>query len=179
MSGGKYDKDTEKLAEISLELQREYAKRTDDGWRDSPFYWILLRRSSRQRGKIGEQLIERYLKLLGIEVKPSPDSDADRLINGRRVEVKFSSLWENGQYLFQQIRDQDYEYLLCLGVSPFKVHTWVIKKSDIPFDKLHHQHGGERGRDTWWFSFKPDLPPHWLPGKGTLQDIHDLFAGVQ
>jgi hypothetical protein len=79
-------------------------------------------------GKIGEQLVEVLCKAMGLDVKSSGDSEADLIIAGRRVEVKFSTLWESGHYKFQQIRDQNYEFAVCLGFSPFDVHCWVISK---------------------------------------------------
>jgi hypothetical protein len=46
----------------------------------------------------------------GLDVTSSRNPEADRVIAGKRVEIKFSTLWESGVYKFQQIRDQDYEY---------------------------------------------------------------------
>lgn len=54
-----------------------------------------------------------------------------RIIAGRRVEIKFSTLWESGLYTFQKIRDQNYEFVVCLRISPFDAHCWVISKSLI------------------------------------------------
>ncbi len=108
----------------------------------------------------------------GLDVTRSPDSDADRIIQGKRVEIKLSTLWANGRYTFQQIRDQNYDYLLCLGISPFEVHAWIMRKEDIPFNTLQHQHGGSRGRDTWWLSINPKLVEPWLePFGGTLKKV--------
>ena len=168
------------LAAISESLKREYVEQEESQWKDSPFAWILARRSSRQRGKIGEQLIAGWCAARDLNVLRSTNSDADRIIEGQRVEIKFSSLWSNGQYLFQQIRDQEYDYLLCLGISPFSSHAWIMKKSEIPFDRLKHQHGGSRGRDTWWLTVKPMVPPEWL-GQfgGTLGDVLTTMKGFR
>ena len=45
-----------------------------------------------------------------------------------RTEIKFSTLWAKQFYKFQQIGDQNYEFLVCLGVSPFTAHAWVFEK---------------------------------------------------
>jgi hypothetical protein len=106
----------------------------------------------------------------------SPDSDADRIIEGQRTEVRFSTLWRNGLYVFQQIRDQNYDALICLGVAPFDAHAWVFTKDQIPFDRLPHQHGGNRGRDTWWMQINPADPPDWTRGQsGRLRALRDFF----
>ena len=34
-------------------------------------------------------------------------------------------------YKFQQLRDQNYEFAICLGISPFSAHCWVLPKAEI------------------------------------------------
>ena len=170
------DKDVQILAGLARGLRDEYIKPEEDLWAGSPFAWIKTR-PSRQVGKIGEQLVAGWCASRDLNVVRSPDSDADRIIEGRRVEIKFSTLWQSGGYTFQQIRDQNYEYLICIGVSPFDAHAWIIKKDDIPFDELKHQHGGARGRDTWWLAFKPEDPPKWMSRySGKLADIYKVLS---
>jgi len=55
---------------------------------------------SRQRGRIGEQLIARWREKNNFSVRRSPDAEADLLINGRRVEIKLWALWRIGIYKF-------------------------------------------------------------------------------
>lgn len=114
------DPDVRILVSCSQTLRADYA---DEGreWIDSPFAWIKTR-PSRQVGVIGEKLVAGYLATKGFDVVRSPDSQADRIINGERAEVKFSTLWKGGFYKFQQFRDQDYKFVVCLGVSPFDAH---------------------------------------------------------
>jgi hypothetical protein len=104
-------------------------------------------------------------------VTRSPDSDADRLVNGRRAEIKFSTLWKSGVYKFQQLRDQNYEFVICLGVSPNDAHCWVIPKAEImrrwgARDGVVPQHGGSGGTDTAWLSFDVASVPPWLAAYG-------------
>ncbi|HRQ73700.1 MAG TPA: hypothetical protein PLU35_11790 [Phycisphaerales bacterium] len=165
------DPDVAMLAALSGTLAADYAT-PDDPWAGSPFAWIK-QQQSRRRGKIGEQLLSGFLAAKGLDVARSPDQEADRLVNGLRVEVKFSTLWESGIYKFQQIRDQNYAMLVCLGVSPFNAHCWVIPK---PLLKQHvigrlGQHTGRRGTDTAWMSFAPGQPYPWMkPCGGRLRD---------
>lgn len=173
------NKDVQLLASISLGLRQEYENVNAARWTGSPFEWIL-HRPSRQRGKIGEQLIAGWCAARGFDVIHSPDSDADRIIEGARIEIKMSTEWENGQYVFQQLRDQNYKFLVCLGISPFDAQVWIIEKKNIPFNKLKHQHGGdERGRDTWWFSFKPNNPPKWLGERGSLLVVKETLRKLK
>ena len=143
-------------------------------WDVAPFMWIYDKHPDEQE-EIGEQLVAGWCAARELNVIRSPDSDADRLIEGHRVEIKFSTRWENGLYTFQQIRDQNYEYLICIGVSPFDAHAWIFRKSEIPFDQLKHQHGGARGRDTWWLQFRPGNPPSWMKSQsGKLSRVYTV-----
>ncbi len=87
--------------------------------------------------------------------------DHDRLVNSHKIEIKLSTLWESGVYKFQQLRDQDYEYALLLGVSPQIAHAWLVPKT-VAMQRSTPQHGGARGTDTRWISFPAASPPEWL-----------------
>lgn len=165
------DPDVQMLAAIATVLRNDYTKPADmDPWLESPFAWIRTR-PSRQVGKIGEQLVAGWCAAKGLDVTSSPNSQADRVIAGQRCEIKFSTLWESGAYTFQQIRDQDYQFLICLGISPFTAHCWVVSKELLREHVIGHtpQHAGKAGSDTFWLSFPASTPPLWLrPYGGTL-----------
>ncbi len=155
------DPDVGILAGIAGTLRSDYVKEgADDPWAGSPFAWIKTR-PSRQIGKIGEQLVAGWCAAKGLDVTGAGDSEADRVIGGRRMEIKFSTLWESGTYTFQQIRDQDYEFAVCLGVSPFDANCWVVPK-DIIRRHAPPQHGGKAGTDTRWLTFPAESPPAWI-----------------
>lgn len=142
----------------------------DAAWAGSPFAWIRTR-PSRQVGAIGEKLVAGWLATRDFNVSRSPDTEADRIIESKRVEIKFSTLWKNGSYKFQQLRDQNYEFAICLGISPFDAHCWALPKSVI-LDQwrnkggLQTQHGGAGGVDTAWLSVVPTEVPTWLSQHG-------------
>jgi len=105
------------LASIAGTLKGDYVREgADDPWAGSPFGWVRTK-PSRQVGKIGEQLVAGWSAAKGLDVVSSGDSEADRVIAGRRVDVKFSTLWESGVYKSQQLRDQNYEFAVCLAPS--------------------------------------------------------------
>lgn len=177
------DPNVERLARIALSLRDDYLD-SDDAWNGSPFAWLKEGLPSRRKGAFGEELAATFFKEQGLEVGSSPDSDADRVINSTRTEIKFSTLWKAGVYKFQQIRDQNYEALVCLGVGPFSAHCWTLRKSDVMDNwgvdgRLPHQHGGRRGQDTVWLSVVPASVPAWLrPYGGTLADATRILKGM-
>lgn len=161
------DPEVRALAAVSESLRDDSISDKEDPWAGSPFAWIRTQ-SSRRRGKIGEQLLSGYLASRDFTVGPSKSSQADRQVNGKLVEVKFSTLWEQGTYTFQQVRDQEYDLLVCLGISPFDAHCWVLPKSVLKTHVIGKmgQHSGGQAAETAWFSFPPDDPPEWLRSYG-------------
>ena len=159
------DHDVKTLAHYSHVIKDEYTDEDSQIWTGSPFAWIRTR-SSRQRGSICEKLISGFLACKGFDVTRSPDAEADRLINGSRAEIKSSTLWKSGLYRFQQLRNQNYDFAICLGLSPYDAHCWVLPKKLI-LDRwregeIGSQHGGAGGKDTAWLSITPGSEPQWL-----------------
>jgi len=165
------------LAAISAALEPDYAAAADDPWIGSPFKWIKAQ-PSRTVGAIGESLVAGWSAAKGFDVVRSPSSQADRLIQGHRIEIKFSTLWKNGGYKFQQIRDQEYDYCFCLGVSPFDAHAWLIPKEVLLEYVIGHmgQHTGSEGADTAWLGFDVGQEFEWMkPLGGRLSDVRRLI----
>lgn len=173
------DPDVQILTALSTTLRTDYEQ--DLTWEGSPFAWIKTR-PSRQVGAIGERLVAGWCAARGLDVVRSPDHEADRIIQGIRTEIKFSTLWKNtGVYRFQQLRDQNYDMAICLGVSPFNAHCWVLPKSLIlakwgKVPELRSQHGGADGTDTAWLSVTPGDVPDWLQGCGG--SLSDAFRRI-
>ena len=156
------------MAALAAGLELEYDEQGQDPWERSPFRWIR-QQASRRRGKIGEQLLSGLLAARDFAIGPSGDSQSDRRVNGKAVEIKFSTLWQSGIYKFQQIRDQQYDLLVCLGMSPFNAHGWAIPKRALHqhvFGKGMGQHTGAAGAETAWLSFTPDAPYPWMTAYG-------------
>ena len=160
------DKEFDAFASIADSVKSDYIKK-DNPWVDSPFSWIM-NLPPRSRGKLGEKLIASWCAARGLDTNRVGDSDADIIINGNRVEVKFSTLWESGIYAFQQIRDQEYDQLVCLGISPEKGHCWVLSKEILLEHVIGHrpQHGGKDGRDTFWLQVDQNNVEGWMENFG-------------
>lgn len=174
------DPEVQALAALSSALRADYTA-NDLAWEGSPFAWIRTR-PSRQKGGIGEKLVAEWCAARDLDVTRSPDSEADRIIEGVRVEIKFSTLWQSGQYKFQQLRDQNYAIALCLGVGPFSAHCWVLPKAEIldrwnRGDGLRSQHGGQGGVDTAWLAVEAESPAMWLAEFGG--SLREGFASLK
>lgn len=178
----KLGNDVKQLAAVAALLQPKYAE-SIDAWEGSPFAWIKAISSSRTRGAIGEELVAGWLASRRFNVSRSPNTDADRIIEGKRVEIKFSTLWKTGIYKFQQIRDQHYDLLLCLGISPFDASCWVFSKKEIlgywqdqSVRDITGQHEGARGAVAW-LTVRPADTAQWLdPHGGKLGSALDVLG---
>jgi hypothetical protein len=117
----------------------------------------------------------------GFDVVRSPDSQADRVVEGHRIEIKFSTLWASGGFKFQQVRNQNYEHLFCLGLSPHDAQAWLVPKAVLHEHVIGvtGQHTGSSGTDTAWISFPSDDPHAWIrPFGGKLGDVHRVLQGL-
>ena len=175
----KLDPDVRSLSKISRSLSEDY-KGNNISWQGSPFFWIKSQ-PSRTRGKIGEALVEGFFREKGFKVAKSPGTESDRIIGCLKAEIKFSTLWRGGFYKFQQLREQDYDIVICLGVSPFDAHCWTIPKLVIwenlgKCEGLSSQHAGSKGRDTGWLQVHPGNIQGWLTiYGGTLKEGVTFF----
>ena len=156
------------LADIAARLRSRY-EHDFPQWQGSPFVWIKGGLPSRTKGALAEELVAEWCRSRNFIVKRSPDRECDRVIGGLRTEIKFSTLWEpGGFYKFQQFRNQRYEIAVCLGISPFNAHCWVIPKVVLLEHVIGHtpQHGGAAGSDTAWLQVVPERTQQWLVEHG-------------
>jgi len=174
------------LTAYSTALEADYLEPElspeDAAWEGSPFNWIRDNPSG-TKGAIGRDLVA---SILG-EISPPVIREGTALeVGGHRIRVKFSMAWEqSASFRFQQIRDEDYEYIFCLGLYPNAAFAWFIPKSEFYVDGVAQerdgvtaQHGGVTGTDTRWFEVNPAssiLP--WLEDYGgTLAQAETVVA---
>lgn len=160
----------QRLAELWASVRKEYPETDYEVWEESPFRELKFEPSSSRKGAFAKRLVERWCKDRGFDVAAADGDGFDRRVQGYRFQIKFSTEWEQGFYKFQQIRNETYDYLFCLGVAPQAAHAWVISK-EAAFGNCEGQHTGSKGTETRWFQCEPASPPDWLLGcGGTLEE---------
>ena len=142
-------------------------------WKGSPFEW-LLQLPARQKGALGGRLVASWCASKGLPTARSKGSSENLIINGNKLSIKFSTLWNNGKYNFQQIRNDDSDYVLCFGISPTEAHCWVLElKYAIGNAKRQHEL-------EYWISFTPKNPPRWLDGfGGSLDQAYEVLKNLK
>lgn len=152
------------FAQLSAEAQLGFKDTAADAWEASPFAWIR-REPSRRKGAIGETLVRDWARQEGILVEHAANTGHDCRLGGLAAEVKLSLLWGGGEFVFQQIRDQDYVVACLLGLEPQRVHLWAVPKQ-ILWEHSTGQHTGAAALDTKWLRFPAHAPPPWLADYG-------------
>jgi hypothetical protein len=79
--------------------------------------------------------------------------------------VKLSLVWDDGRFVFQQIKDQNYDVVALLGLEPKSARLWIVPKA-VLWKHADWQHTGKAGHDTKWFHFQTTKPPTWLQEYG-------------
>jgi hypothetical protein len=165
------------LAEQSALLQKQYPadvkSEEDIAWQESPFDW-MRKKASATKGKIGRDLFIGLLKKQGFT--PSTRG-VNVLVNGKVVVVRSSLAWGIGQFKFQQLRDNEYDFVFCLGLFPAQSYGWLIPKEELIDDGnmqdregLTPQHGGHAGGEDFWLAVDASQVPTWLNAYGGHAD---------
>ena len=163
------------IAATASHLQEEIDN-NGNPWENSPFEWVLKLPPAR-KGKLGGDLIASWLKSKGLHIDPTKDSTKTIVINRHKIALKFSTLWANGVYKFQQIRDEGYDFVLCLGISPFNAHCWVLPR-EFAIKHATRQHKGTEGYE-YWMTIDPLNPPEWTQDYGgTLNKAYQILRKI-
>ena len=140
-----------------------------DPWHNTPYekYRFV---GNKQKGAWGEQIASRIFEKMGCEVEPPTNTGHDRIIDGKKVEMKFSLAQMNSKtqeiqndlFMMNHVsEDKDWEYLLFIGVndvqSNIEFRRMVLSKSKFvelirdenqPFFK--RQQGGAKIKNDDW-----------------------------
>jgi len=171
----KIGKDFIMLAAMASHMQQELEDEKNP-WENSAFEWILSL-PPRKKGKLGGKLVTSWLASKGIQSDSTKDSSEKLQINDLSFAIKFSTLWANDIYKFQQIRPDGYDYVICLGISPFKAHCWILeRKYAIKHAKPQHKSGKVA---DYWIEIDPQQPKDWIKDYGgTLDQAYSFLKNL-
>jgi hypothetical protein len=141
------------MNEIILENNLLVGNEIDNRWFLGPFSGIK-KLSAKAKGKRFEQIAEYIFKSRSLEVKKPISSDHDRIVDGKKFEIKGSTITQgtDDTFSFLQIRPaQDYDYLI-LETFWFdgKIQFYKISKKDVlklvSNNTFKKQHGGNKAK---------------------------------
>jgi SLT domain-containing protein len=155
---------TDLMRGAMLRTERSMQRDVQDPWANSEHRW-LMQLPSRRKGKAGEMIVQEWFSSLGMNVHKAANTGSDRTVNGHRVEIKTSTLWEAGKLIWQQIRDQEYSHIILLGIEPDRVRLWCVPKEVLRAHAVG-QHTGAKGVETMWLSVNAESVPEWLAPYG-------------
>lgn len=102
-------------------------------------------------------MVQQFMESLGWEVTKPENTDHDRIIDGYKTEIKVSTTWDEtlDNWTWQQIRDQDYERAIFVGVNPNDISIWWVTKDDlrkyiIGRDSKRQHAGKDGGQALYW-----------------------------
>src|ERR1700744_3120371 len=102
------------LETITNSLISEYPE--SKAWADSPFAWIRHLPPG-SKGGIGRAIASGLLQGYGI----TATAHRHQLrVNGQGLIIRVAMMWETGIIKFQNIRDIDFDPILCFGIYPHK-----------------------------------------------------------
>ena len=110
----------------------------DAAWLGSPFNWIR-EHSSGTKGAIGRDLAS---SILGEISSPVTRDGLVLEVAGKRIRVKFSMAWDLASFRFQQVRDEDFDFVFCLGLYPDAAFGWFIPKDEFYVDGVWQERDG-------------------------------------
>ena len=126
-------------------------------WEDSKFQSFRNIPSPKSKGSQGEKLVQQLMQSLGHKVTKPLNSDHDRVIGGYKTEIKVSTTWNEvlNNWTWQQIRDQDYDRIIFVGINPDEIFVWWATKEDlyqniIGNDSKRQHAGKDGGQELYW-----------------------------
>jgi hypothetical protein len=162
------------LAQQSTVIRQQYPDaltEEDMAWEESPFDWFR-KKASATKGKIGRDLVFSLIQAAGFQ--PARRGMGIE-VNGKTVRVKLSMMWGAGSLTFEQIKNDPFDYLACLGLYPDNSYGWLIPKDELIVDgnaqeregfSGQHTAPGELPSDFWLQNVSVVNPYQWLTQYG-------------
>jgi len=112
-------------------------KHIDKKWDNKPLYFVKILANS-SKGDLAEEFVVKYCRALGFKVedKKTRLGDYDKIINGKKFEIKMATEDLGGHFQFNHLRyDYKYDGVICIGCAPDSILFDIYSKSDIATGK--------------------------------------------
>lgn len=170
------------LTASAAALEPEYSDGAAEAWVGSPFAYIRTLPPPTKHA-VAARLSQGLLQGVGVA---SQRVNKGLSIGNSRIAVKYSMEWAAGGFKFEQFKETEHNFILCLGVEPNAAYGWLIPKIEILVDGvwqeregLSGQHRGQAAQDTSWLSVDPRNPPAWLaPYGGSIAQLDVVLANA-
>jgi hypothetical protein len=165
------------IDEIAIPILTQVLKEAQNEWLEPNSKYREHRKLQLvKKGSFGERFFSQtlnqiYYGKLNIEYKSNEHDDWDLEFNGKKFEIKTSSIDVNKKFQNEGLKsDGNYDGVLFLGVTPNDLYIKFVRKENIPFDKLHNR--GKRGTGR---GYKWDFKETDMTKVTSLQDIKNEF----
>lgn len=149
------------FGDVARAIEHRFDRPANDKWRWSPFAW-MRRLPSAKKHEAAKLMLRRWLKAQEFAVRSLKHRSASYLkINGHLVSLKVSFEWDECLYMFQQIRQEPYEYAMLAGISPARVRLWTVPRNEQNLF-VTPQHIGPKGPANHLVRVRVDDIPKWL-----------------
>lgn len=140
----------------------------DAAWNASP-YGNVRTLSPAKRGALGIDLVSSWAQQSGIPVGSRWPHGIT--LAGHKVQVKMSTRWNDGQYVFQLPVSPEADLVALVGVSPAHMNLWIVTEA------LAVTHASSVGANKSWLVINADNGEGWTKRYGgTLRHATDVFT---
>ena len=172
---------------VTSDLRNYIKENQGDPWAGTPVEGYVTIENG-QKGEFGEMFVENYMRHLGYTVEKRTDVGHDRIIDGKKVEIKFSiankvkGVPRKDRYLINHISlSKDWGRLIFFGINPVYEESRFLFFDKEDFENniqnlkdkkiISHQQSGNRGELDDFIVQKSKVPK--LYSQPWVYDIHD------
>jgi hypothetical protein len=112
------------LRELFFQKASDVVPAKEPSWEGARFEKFKARTPAAS-GSMFEVLIRKWAAWAGLHVEDRRSSDHDMIIGRRRIEVKGSTLDSMGWFHFNQIRQDEFDLAVLVGLTPDDCSMWV------------------------------------------------------
>jgi hypothetical protein len=126
----------------------------------SPFAWMIPLPPV-SKGRAGQIMVAELMQANGYSVTKAKGIAQSLAVTKGVVKVKVCLEWDTGAFVFEQIEDDNYDFLAMLGLRHHDAFFWLCSKP-VALTNSAAQHK----RPSRWVVFQPTAPPAWLAPHG-------------